>query len=80
MKASLDNLRAKVAKNTATIIENKVQISIRFGQFKDMTLNGNEVFSMESAKMIVRMLKLSNTQLKQESDLGTEEWDNFIKS
>jgi len=56
-----------------------VQINIGFKlDFEDMNLNTQKVLSMASAKMIVKMLGLKNTQLKQVDDFGnTEEWDNF---
>lgn len=59
-----------------------VEISISFEEFEPLTLktkNGVDVFifDFEQAIDIARSMKLSNIQLRQDSNGGAMEWDNF---
>jgi hypothetical protein len=60
-------------------IAKEVEISIDFNEFEPMTIGQSWVlvFDFEKAIDIIRLSKIGNVQLRQESNGGVMEWDNF---
>lgn len=56
-----------------------VEISIDFNEFEPMTIGQSWVlvFDFEKAITIIRASKISNVQLRQNSNSSVMEWDNF---
>lgn len=62
-------------------VKENVEISINFEDFEPMTLNTingiDLIFDFGQAINIARSLHIPNIQLRQDSNGGVMEWDNF---